>query len=106
MSQLGQRAAEIRALGAEILAIAVTPTFAQQAFAATLDIDFPLLSDWNRSISRAYGSQYESWKGHDGLAKRAIFLIDGGGVVRYRWGDDDAMVLPDLDLTVSALRGL
>jgi peroxiredoxin len=103
---LGQHAAEIRALGADILAIAVTPTFAQQAFAATLAIDFPLLSDWNRTVSRDYGCQYETWKGHDGLAKRALFVIDADGIVRYRWSDDDAMVLPDLAPVLSALRQL
>jgi peroxiredoxin len=40
---LGQRVPEIRALGAEVLAVAVTATFSQQAFAASLGVDFPLL---------------------------------------------------------------
>jgi peroxiredoxin len=101
---LGQRAGELRELGAEILAVAVTATFAQQAFAAALDIDFPLLSDWDRVVCESYGVRYSVWKGHAGLAKRSVFVIDASGVIRYRWVTEDALVLPDLDEVVSAVR--
>jgi peroxiredoxin len=103
---LGQRAGELRDLGAEILAVAVTATFSQQAFAATLDVGFPLLSDWDRVVCASYGVRYASWKGHAGLAKRSIFVIDSGGVIRYRWVTQDALVLPDLDEIVAAVAGL
>lgn len=101
---MGQRAAELRELGAEILAVAVTVTFAQQAFAAALDIDFPLLSDWDRVVCESYGVRYSVWRGHSGLAKRSIFVIDRSGVIRYRWVTEDALVLPDLDEVVSAVK--
>ena len=68
--------------------MAVTATFAQQAFAATLDIDFPLLSDWDRVVCESYGVRYSVWRGHAGLAKRSIFVIDRSGVIRYRWVTD------------------
>jgi peroxiredoxin len=103
---LGQRAAEIRALGAEIVAVAVTSVFAQQAFAKSLSVDFPLISDWNRTIAPAYGVQYDVWKGHEGLAKRSLFLIDRQGIIRYRWVSDDALVLPDFEAAIEALRAL
>jgi glutaredoxin-dependent peroxiredoxin len=101
---LGQRVDEIRALGADVLGVAVTATFSQQAFAASLGIDFPLLSDWDREVCAAYGVQYDVWKGHRGLAKRSVFVIDPDRVVRYRWVTDDALVLPDLDEAVEVLR--
>jgi glutaredoxin-dependent peroxiredoxin len=101
---LGQRVEEIRALGAEVLGVAVTATFSQQAFAASLGVDFPLLSDWDREVCAAYGVQYDVWKGHRGLAKRSVFVVDTDRVVRYRWVTDDALVLPDLDEAVEALR--
>jgi peroxiredoxin len=44
------------------------------------------------------------WKGHIGLAKRSVFVIDGSGVIRYRWQSDDALVLPDLGEAVRALQ--
>jgi glutaredoxin-dependent peroxiredoxin len=103
---LGQRASELRGLGAEILAVAVTATFAQQAFAESLDIDFPLLSDWDREVCQRYGVRYSSWRGHAGLAKRSVFVIDSGGVIRYRWVTEDALRLPDLDEVVSAVAEL
>ena len=101
---MGQRVDEIRALGAEVLGVAVTATFSQQAFAASLGVDFPLLSDWDREVCAAYGVQYDMWKGHRGLAKRSVFVVDAGGVVRYRWVTDDALVLPDFAVAVAALR--
>ena len=101
---MGQRAAEIRDLGADVLAVAVTATFSQQAFAKSLGVDFPLVSDWDRTVCAAYGVQYDVWKGHRGLAKRSVFVIDRTGTVRYRWVTDDALVLPDLDEAIDALR--
>ena len=101
---MGQRAAEIRALGADLLAVAVTATFSQQAFAESLGVDFPLLSDWDRTVCADYGVRYDVWKGHRGLAKRSVFVVDVDQVVRYRWATDDALVLPDLDEAVEVLR--
>ena len=101
---MGQRAGEIRELGADILAVAVTATFSQQAFAESLGVDFPLLSDWDREVCAGYGVRYDVWKGHRGLAKRSVFVLDRAGTVRYRWATEDATVLPDLDEAVAAVR--
>lgn len=90
-------------MGAEVVAIAVTPTFAQMAFADQLGIDFPLLSDWGGEVSEAYGVRYDIWKGHAGLAKRAVFVVGGDGVITYRWYTDDAHDIPDVDEVVTAL---
>ena len=91
-------------MGAEVVAIAVTPTFAQMAFADRLGIDFPLLSDWGGAVSEAYGVRYDEWKGHAGLAKRSVFVVGRDGVVSYRWYTEDAHDIPDVDEVVAALR--
>ncbi|MGH3328140.1 MAG: redoxin domain-containing protein [Streptomycetales bacterium] len=106
MSQLGQSAAEIRALGGEVVAIAVTAIFSQQRFAHELGVDFPLLSDWSGRVCANYGVRYDVWKGHEGVAKRSVFVVDTDGVVRYRWVTDDAMETPDFGSAVDVLRGL
>lgn len=101
---MGQLADDIRELGAEPVAVAVTATFSQQAFAESLGVDFPMLSDWEGAVSASYGAQYDVWKGHVGLAKRSVFVIDPTGTIRYRWQSEDALVLPDLNEVVESLR--
>lgn len=91
-------------MGVELVAIAVTPTFAQMAFAEKLGIDFPLLSDWERTACAAYGVRYDSWKGHTGLAKRSVFVIDRDGLITYVWCNDDALTLPEFDEVMEAIE--
>lgn len=93
-------------MGGTVAAIAVTATFSQNAFAERFGIPFPLLSDWGGRTAEAYGVRYDVWKGHEGLAKRSVFVVDRGGVIRYRWTTDDALVLPDLDEPVRVLAEL
>jgi peroxiredoxin len=96
----------IRALGAEPVAIAVTATFSQMAFSETLGVDFPMLSDWEGTVANEYGVQYDEWKGHSGLAKRSVFVIDGERRIRYRWVTDDALVEPDLEEALTSIKSL
>ncbi|MQA84035.1 MAG: redoxin domain-containing protein [Streptosporangiales bacterium] len=106
MSQLGRLTEEIRSLGAGIVAIAVTAIFSQQRFARELGVDFPLLSDWNGDACTSYGVRYDVWKGHKGLAKRSVFVVDPVGVIRYRWVTDDANEVPDFGPAIDVLRTL
>lgn len=103
---MGQLTREIRALGAEPVAVAVTATFSQLAFAESLGVDFPMLSDWDGAVSARYGARYEVWKGHVGLAKRSVFVIDAEGIIRNRWQSDDALELPDFEEVMGQLRAL
>lgn len=103
---MGQAVQDIEATGAGIAAIAVTATFSQMAFAERLGVRFPLLSDWGGHTADAYGVRYDVWKGHAGLAKRSLFVIDRGGVIRYRWVTDDALVVPEFGPPLQALADL
>lgn len=96
----------MEAMGGRIAAIAVTATFSQMAFAKHLGVPFPLLSDWRRETCAAYGVRYEVWKEHDGLAKRSLFVIDGDGVIRYRWVTDDALETPVIEDALDAVAAL
>jgi peroxiredoxin len=100
---LEQQIESVTAAGGSVVAIAVTATFSQKRFAKDLGVSFPLLSDWNREVSQAWGVSYPEWKGHRGVAKRSVFVIDRDGTVRYRWVTDDALELPDLAPAVAAL---
>jgi peroxiredoxin len=55
------------------------------------------LSDFNKDTARAYGALYEDLGGLRGVAKRAAFVIDSDGILRYGWVSEDAGVLPDFE---------
>jgi peroxiredoxin len=103
---LGQRIEDIEGGGAGLAAIAVTATFSQLAFSDHLGARFPMLSDWGGSTCEAYGVRYDEWKGHAGVAKRSLFVIDRGGMIRYRWVTEDALVMPDLEEPLRLLTDL
>lgn len=70
---------------AEVLGISVDSVFTLDKFKAEQQYNFPLVSDFNKEISSAYGVLYEVFPafGMKGVSKRAAFLIDGDGVVQY-----------------------
>jgi peroxiredoxin len=65
-----------------------------------------MLSDWDGSVAQAFGVRYGSWKGHSGVAKRSVFVIDGARKIRYSWHTEDAHIEPDLSEAVRVLRDL
>jgi peroxiredoxin len=93
-------------LNAEVLAISVDSSFAQEAWAAQSDIKVPLLSDFNKEVCQSYGCMYEDLLGFKGVAKRSAIVIDKEGVVRFVSVSDDAKVVPDFEAIKSCLSSL
>jgi len=60
-------------------------------------LNYPLLSDWNKTVSTAYGVLYERFGsfGLQGVTKRSVFVLDADGVIRYKWVTEDPKVPPD-----------
>jgi peroxiredoxin len=69
-----------------------------------LDLDFPLLSDWNGEAVREFGV-VSSWKGMRDVPVRSAFLIDGNGIIREAWRYE-ASEVPDVDALLDAARSL
>jgi len=82
----------------QILGISADHTFAQQTFAESLQLPYPLLSDFpNLQVIRNYGVLWPDQIGplKDGgvvvehrpntAARRAFFLVDQQGIVRGKW---------------------
>ncbi|OFW29814.1 MAG: hypothetical protein A3H97_19865 [Acidobacteria bacterium RIFCSPLOWO2_02_FULL_65_29] len=88
---------------AQVLGISVDTFFTLKAFQTEQKLTFPLLSDFNKQVIRDYGVFNEDMIGLKGIAKRAVFVIDGNGVVRYRQVLDDARDEPDYERVFSAL---
>jgi len=74
---------EFRRLGAELLGVSVDGVWCHRAFAEARHLKFPLLSDFEPKgeMSRAYGA----YRAQDGTSERALFVIDGDGVVRWSY---------------------
>lgn len=76
--------AEYNQLDADILAVSVDSPFTLAKFKEEQNLNFPLLSDFNKEVSRAYGSLYEEFVlGMRGVSKRSAFVIDKEGTIRY-----------------------
>ena len=94
-------------LNAEVLAVSVDSPFTLEEFKKQQQLPFPLLSDFNKEVSRAYGSLYEDFVMNlKGVSKRSAFVIDGKGKIRYAEVLDNAGELPDLAAVKKTLTTL
>ena len=77
-------------LKVQLVAVSVDSVYTLKAFALTYNLQFPLLSDFNKKVSKSYGVLQSQWEslGYKGVAKRSVFLIDRRGVLRYRWATE------------------
>lgn len=84
-------------LNAEILAISVDSVFSLKAYKAQQELNFELLSDFNKSVSEAYNTLYETFiLEMKGVSKRSAFVIDKEGILKYIEILEKASEIPDL----------
>ncbi len=94
-------------LNAQVLAISVDSVFTLNKFKAEQSYNFPLLSDFNKEVSQAYGAYYENWiLNMMGVSKRSAFVVDKDGVIQYTEVLESAGDLPDFDQIKKVLDGL
>jgi peroxiredoxin len=91
---------------AQVYGISVDTFFTLKAFQDQQHYNFPLLSDFNKQAIRDYGVFNEDMIGLKGIARRAVFVIDKDGVVRYKEVLDDARNEPDYGKVLSTLQTL
>jgi len=84
---------------AQVFGISVDGIFAQKAFSDANNLNFPLLSDYNREVVTAYGVALPNFAGMDGYtaSQRAVFVIDKEGVIKFKWIGENPGVEPDYD---------
>jgi peroxiredoxin len=94
---------EFREYGAELLGISVDGVWCHAAFARDRNLHFPLLSDFEPkgSVARLYGAYREA----DGTSERALFVLDGEGVIRWSFCSPIA-VNPGADGILNALESI
>ena len=89
--------ARLIGLKAQVIGISVNDPFTNKAFAQKNKLPFPILSDYNREVIRLYGVEFPDFAGLKGYktAKRAIFILDRTGIVRYIWKTEDPAIEPN-----------
>ncbi|MGC2298768.1 MAG: redoxin domain-containing protein [Acidobacteriaceae bacterium] len=94
---------EFQKYGAEILGISVDGVWCHEAFAKDRKLRFPLMADFEPkgAVARLYGAYREG----DGICERALFVIDGKGIIRWSYCSPIA-VNPGADGILDALEQL
>ena len=80
---------------AEVIGISVDSVYTLAKYKEEQHLNFQLLSDFNKEVSTAYGSLYQTFGlGMQGVSKRSAFLIDKEGIVRYAEVLENAKEIP------------
>ena len=98
--------AALNRANAQVYGISVDTFFTLKAFQSAEGLTFPLLSDFNKEVIRAYGVFNEDMIGLKGISKRAVFVLDKDGVIRYREVLEDARHEPDYGRALAAAGAL
>jgi thioredoxin-dependent peroxiredoxin len=92
-------------LGVQILGISADNPFAQKTFADSLNLPFPLLSDFpDRKVIQTYGILGASQM----TAQRSFFLVDEKGILRQQWlnvGGDTVMPSEPILKAIREIKG-
>ena len=84
MCQTRDELATFNGMNAQVYGISVDMIFAQGEFKKANNINFPLLSDFNKEAIKAYDVVNDNFSvGFKGVAKRASFVIDKNGNVVF-----------------------
>jgi peroxiredoxin len=84
MCQTRDELATFNSMNAQVFGISVDMLFSLGKFREANAINFPLLSDFNKEAIKAYDVVNDNFSvGFKGVAKRASFVIDKEGVVRF-----------------------
>ena len=104
MELLRDRSLEFERAGVRVFGVSRDSPWTHIAWSQTLDLNFPLLSDWNAEAVQAFDIAFE-FRGLRDVARRSAFLVDHGGTVRGAWRYTTDEV-PDFDELLRAARAL
>ena len=94
-------------LETEVLGISVDSPQTLARYKSEYQLNFKLLSDFNKDTMKAYDVMYEEFSlGMKGVAKRAVFLIDAEGAIRHMEVLEISGNMPDLKAVQNAARQL
>ncbi len=109
LNQVNNELEEYENLDTQVLAISTDSPFALAEFKKVHQFRFPLLSDHDAEVSALYGAKYNRDFTHmklDRIAKRAAFVIDKEGIVRYAEVLENAGELPHFEAIKQTLKDI
>jgi peroxiredoxin len=90
-----------------VFGISVDSVFTLARYKEDQQLNFPLLSDFNKEVSAEYGTLYDTFVlDMKGVSKRSAFVIDAKGIVRYAEVLETASDLPDFVAIQKTLESL
>ena len=104
MTLLRDRKSEFEAAGVRAYGISRDSAWSHIAWSQALDLDVPLLSDWNAEAVGGFDIATEH-RGMRDVAERSAFLLDRDGIIREAWRYETGQ-LPDFDELLAAARAL
>jgi peroxiredoxin len=97
---------EYAELNAQVIGISADTPFAQSAWAKANGITVPLASDYQKSTIEAYDVVLPDLAGLGAGSKRAAFVVDKEGVIRYSEETPTPLELPNVAAIKAALAEL
>jgi peroxiredoxin len=93
---------------AQVLGISVDSLFVLDKFKQEQTLNFPLLSDFNKEAAKAFDVLYEVFPAFEmqGVSKRAAFVVDKEGVIKYAEICATPGDLPDFAAIQSTLQSI
>jgi glutaredoxin-dependent peroxiredoxin len=92
-------------LNTTVYGISVDSLFSLGRYKEDQQLNFTLLSDFNKEVSKAYGCLYEHFfNDMDGVSKRSAFVIDAEGIVQYAEVLENASEIPDFNAIQDCLN--
>lgn len=92
---------------AKVFGISVDSLHTLAKYKSEQNLNFSLLSDFNKEVSSAYDSLYEAF-GYNmkGVSKRSAFVIDRNGIIRYSEVLENASEIPNFEKIQQTLSEL
>ena len=94
-------------VNAKVLGISVDALHSLARYKQEQKLNFTLLSDFNKEVSRKYDTIYETF-GYNmkGVSKRSAFVIDKEGILQYAEVLEDASRIPNFEAIQETLGAL
>ena len=95
---------QFKDLGVQILGISTNSMFTHAGWKTRIMIPFPLLADFDASVTELYGVLEGDIGYLEGRSKRAIFVINKEGILVYKWVTDNPALEPDYDKILTVCK--